>query len=563
MSRADVVFVYPLRFLLLRAGAAFFSCSQICTEAMAPAPRVASSAHAEFFFLGVNVTRSLTSRCMKQKVTFSGSSVDDEETAGATDASSQTQAARVIASLESKKLGMEVAHTSKGATGFAELLGQLLSDYAYVPGRPGSWWRANAVGVWKEAIDAPQCVVTDASIAVEAYVRGRLKDRMDRIDTLLAPKLTKELGVVVRQRLLQLVKGHLALRRRLEKDVAFQGEVLSKLEQLVADMEFRDQVNVFAREDAAFLVDPTRCRLEPVRDRRAVLDLKLVLAAPSLEPTEPMEAWIPPDRERWAVFTQVLGFALISGVRPRSHRIRGDVEMPRIIQLVLPKGESDLGTTLALACGSYGITVSAARRSAPSKKSLLGKRIVLIQSLADSEPLSGPRLVRGILNAVSENKSFPAIVVCSADRSPLAVKGQTVLYLDMREALNGPTVRQLQIMLMEGFRSLGEPRPPFETRPELHLDSTMEEAVQEVVRAEVEASGGEPCRPATGARNSDAKITREPLVALVERLEVRAKNLGFLSLTIRQTVVVRCLKALGFSTSNSTNRLFWYYREGS
>jgi len=102
--------------------------------------------------------------------------------------------------------------------------------------------------------------------------------------------------------------------------------------------------------------------------------------------------------------------------------------------------------------------------------------------------------------------------------------------------------------------------PEFETRPTPRLEFTVAEAVQEVVQAEVEASGVEPCRPLTSGSTGDKIITRERVATIVEKLEERAKELGFLSLTIRHTLVVLCLKSLGFSTSNSTNRLFWWFR---
>lgn len=154
-------------------------------------------------------------------------------------------------------------------------------------------------------------------------------------------------------------------------------------------------------------------------------------------------------------------------------------------------------------------------------------------------------------------------MVSSTDRTPLAVKGQTVVYLDLREISAGPTVRQLQSLLLRGFRSLGEPGPEFETRPTPRLEFTVQEAVQEVVQAVVEASGVESCRPLTVGSCGGAMVERERVSALVERLEERAKELGFLSLTIRHNVVVSCLKAMGFSTSNSTNRRFWWFRNAA
>ena len=502
---------------------------------------------------------------MKRAVTFSGQMPNDEEGDDGSTVDSASQAARIIASLEAKKLATDIAHTV-GAAGFAELLAQLLLDYVYVSGRPGgAWWHANGAGVWKEADDAPQGLVADASKALEAYIRGKLTDRLDRIDSLLAPKLTKELGIVVRRRLLQVVKDHLALRRRLENDLVFQGEVLSKLQQLLADADFHShhgQVNHFARKDAVFLVDAARCRLEPIRERRAILELKLVLAGPSMEPTEPAEAWIAPNWERWAVAMQILGFALISGARPRLHRVQEDVELPRIIQIVGNR-DSSFGASLATAFGSYAAVVDVGRRSPPPRKQLLGKRLILIHGTNGEESLCSPSLIRGILKATSGNKAWPVIVVSSTDRTPLAVKGQTVVYLDLREISAGPTVRQLQSLLLRGFRSLGEPGPEFETRPTPRLEFTVQEAVQEVVQAVVEASGVESCRPLTVGSCGGAMVERERVSALVERLEERAKELGFLSLTIRHNVVVSCLKAMGFSTSNSTNRRFWWFRNAA
>ena len=134
--------------------------------------------------------------------------------------------------------------------------------------------------------------------------------------------------------------------------------------------------------------------------------------------------------------------------------------------------------------------------------------IAVVQN-ADGEPLSSPQLVRGILKATLDIKTWPVIVVSSTDRSPLAVKGETVLYLDMRHIARNPTVRQMQSMLLEGFRSLGESGPESETLPELQLEFTVAEAVKEIVKAEVEASGLGSCRPLTSERTGDGSITRE------------------------------------------------------
>ena len=78
---------------------------------------------------------------MKRVVTFSGQMPNHDD--GST-VDSASQAARIIAALETKKLAAEVGHTS-GAAGFADLLAQLLPDYVYVlerqpsPGRDGQY----------------------------------------------------------------------------------------------------------------------------------------------------------------------------------------------------------------------------------------------------------------------------------------------------------------------------------------------------------------------------------------------------------------------------------------
>ena len=64
---------------------------------------------------------------MKRAVTFSGQMPNDEEGDDGSTVDSASQAARIIASLEAKKLATDIAHTV-GAAGFAELLAQLLLE---------------------------------------------------------------------------------------------------------------------------------------------------------------------------------------------------------------------------------------------------------------------------------------------------------------------------------------------------------------------------------------------------------------------------------------------------
>ena len=491
----------------------------------------------------------------KRIVTFSGRTPGDETNI----AEASSQAAHIVALLEKTKLAAETRYTSGGAAEFAELIALLLSNYCYVPGRPGGrWLRADGdSGVWRTE-NTTTTLIVDASEAVRAYVQGPLTDRLNKINVLLAPKLTADLASTVRQRLLKIVKDILALRRRLENDLSFQSDVCLELERLLLDQSFDDNcdnVNVYAREGAVFLVDAVRHRLEPVRDRKSILELKLVNTASSLEPAESSN-WVPPSSNGWKAAMQVLGYALVSGARPRQGYIRGTVGTPRIIQIVELAGS--FGRALARVAGGYALTIDARRSSAPSKKQLLGKRILVI----DGDELPSAQLIRGVLNGTAGNKTWPAIVVCSADRSPLVSKGQTVIYIDARQsAYAGSMAHELHSRLLEGFRSLGENNDTeFDTQAGPQLELVIDKAVREIVEAEIVESGVECVRPSKGVSEEGTPATRERVALLVERLKKRADKLGFLSLTIRQSSVVRSLKALGFTTSMATNRLFWWFR---
>jgi hypothetical protein len=85
---------------------------------------------------------------------------------------------------------------------------------------------------------------------------------------------------VAQTRLIQFVRDALALRRQLDEDPMFAGDVLHVLEQSLVDRDFHQQrdgvVGVFADANGrVYSIDSERAMLQPIRDAAEVAHIEI------------------------------------------------------------------------------------------------------------------------------------------------------------------------------------------------------------------------------------------------------------------------------------------------
>jgi hypothetical protein len=343
----------------------------------------------------------MASSTPRLKATFSGGSNDDNDAVNP-----PTVAERIIQSLESKKMQFEVRWTRSGARGFAELIAEVFRGrYCCVKERNRlCWWSLGAGGVWVR-VEETQELLHAASRDVRAWVAGNLTDKLERVmERLESANVPPDVQQVARTRLIQFVRDAFALRRQLDEDPMFAGDVLHVLEQSLVDCDFHQQrdgaSHVFADANGrVYSVDAERAMLQPIRDAAEVAHMRLTLMAralPSGGHTASAEAF--PQSAPWEMCAGLLGFALFSGRKaPRDE--------PQVIQLAGVHAV-DLANSFASVFGTYASTFTSPPAS-PSPNMLCGKRVIFLTL----DRLCPPKIIRALMRVTGGHKIQPVLVL--------------------------------------------------------------------------------------------------------------------------------------------------------
>jgi hypothetical protein len=199
---------------------------------------------------------------------------------------------------------------------------------------------------------------------------------------------------------------------------------------------------------------------------------------------------------------------------------------------------ADLANSFASVFGTYASTFTSPPAS-PSPNTLRGKRGIFLTL----DRLCPPKIIRALMQVTGGQKIQPVFVLALHDRTSLVLKGLTVIYCDMQWCQAVPSLGELAQWVRKGFRAMVREQPAeCSLAPQPTLGLTPNEALHQIVTAEIALRGWAPLKPKGGKPGEGEHCVA--IASLIPLLEAQAHALGFLSLPITQTATARLLKGL-------------------